>query len=60
MARVADMFRLHNYKTIPSEALSKNRPHPFENKGPRIFGYRITVEVCGSRGSSNPVSKEVW
>ncbi|MBC6365272.1 hypothetical protein DDT91_00605 [Algoriphagus sp. AK58] len=26
--RAADMFELHNLKTIPSEALSKNRPHP--------------------------------
>lgn len=26
--RAADLFELHNLITIPSEAFSKNRPHP--------------------------------
>ena len=43
--RAADLFKLHNLKTITSEALSKNRPHPVF-AGPRTKR-RITVEVCG-------------
>ena len=26
--RAADLFELHNLNTIPSEAFTKNRPHP--------------------------------
>ncbi|AMQ57243.1 hypothetical protein AO498_12415 [Algoriphagus sanaruensis] len=53
------MFELHNLKQFPSEALSKNRPHPF----PITIGTGTSPKKqdnSGSlriKGSSNLVNK---